>query len=315
MEYTQFVEEMHKRIQFSLPKDETATIVKVNKNNGVLLQGIIIRKENEAVSPTIYLDYFFKEYCIGASLEELTTAFLKLYEEKRHANIPDVQFFNDYQEVKKRLAVKLVNKEKNKEMLKDMPYVEFLDLAIIFYCQIGETSFGNATVAIHWEHVKKWNVNVDILYADAMENTKRISPPTIIKMNDILQEFLEEQKTCDSTEFDFADSSQFPRLEGAPVLEFSPMLILTNERKYYGAVGILFEDVLEKFARQIGDDFYILPSSIHEVILIPQAEIWDERELRNMVKEVNATQLDMEDILADSVYYYDRVKKTIIRCI
>lgn len=316
MKYTQFVEKMHQSIQACLNREQIVSVVEVPKNNGIVFTGISIRKENENVSPTIYLESFYREYCRGVSIEELTKSFLNIYEEKKQTEIPDVCFFHDYDKVKTRLAVKLVNKAKNQKLLQQMPYKDFLDLAIVFYCQIGETALGNATVAIRNEHIEKWKVDPDTLLRDALENTKRILPPQITKMEEIIQEFLGDEFHHD----DLADRRMceeghvFPRLEGVPTFEITPMMVLTNSRKYLGAVGMIYDDVLENFGKELKDDFYILPSSIHEVILIPQSFIWDERELKNMVKEVNETQLDPEDILADSVYYYDRVRKTVIRC-
>lgn len=91
------------------------------------------------------------------------------------------------------------------------------------------------------------------------------------------------------------------------------MYILTNQNKVNGA-GVLARDgVLDKIGELLGSDFYVLPSSTHEVILVPDNGNMQTKELEDMVKEVNATQVPPEDLLSDKVQYYDRAAKTLGR--
>ena len=91
-----------------------------------------------------------------------------------------------------------------------------------------------------------------------------------------------------------------------------PMYILTNEYKLNGAATILYRDVLEDFSKACDGDFYLLPSSIHEVILVPAKECNSFDEMTQMVQEVNETQVEAEELLADHAYYYSRKHQKLI---
>lgn len=92
-----------------------------------------------------------------------------------------------------------------------------------------------------------------------------------------------------------------------------PMYVLTNASKVNGS-GILARDgVLDKIGELLGKNFYVLPSSIHEVLIVPDNGDMQAKELESMVKEVNATQVAPADLLSDKVQYYDRAAKTLGR--
>ena len=121
MVYTTFVEKMQESVQASLGEEDRVEIVKIQKLNGVFLQGLVIRKASENVTPTIYLDYFYNSYNNGKSMEELTREFIEIYEKNRISENTDLNYLNDYERAKKLLGIKLINYEKNKEMLREVP--------------------------------------------------------------------------------------------------------------------------------------------------------------------------------------------------
>ena len=89
----------------------------------------------------------------------------------------------------------------------------------------------------------------------------------------------------------------------------TPMYVLTNRKRCNGAACVLYEQVLENFAKKINDNLYILPSSVHEVIMIPASFAGKASQLREMVEEINATQVEDEEVLSDSVYFFNRMTK------
>ena len=91
-----------------------------------------------------------------------------------------------------------------------------------------------------------------------------------------------------------------------------PMYVLTNQQKLYGAACMLYPGVLKAFSEENGQDFYVLPSSVHEVILIPAEPGTNEALLREIVTEINRTQVAKDEVLADSIYYYSRNRDQII---
>ena len=308
MNFSQFIIKIKDDIQERLGAEVTVETVCVPKNNGVIMQGIAIRKPGEKVVPTLYLERFYADYLEGRDLEDIEEEFMDLYEEQDDGETPDVDFFNDYEKVKVRLAPKLINKKKNEAMLAQMPHRDFLDMAVVFYCLVDSPRAGTAAILVKDEHMKNWGVSEEQLYADALENAERMLPGTIRTVEELLKRLVLEDETLLWEWKEQEDD--FPMLEGAPKGSKNfgeiPLLVLTNNRRYLGAACILYGKVLERFARKTGENLFILPSSVHEVILLPETRVNNSKNLLHMVVEVNRTQLAPEEVLSDTVYYYDR---------
>lgn len=105
---------------------------------------------------------------------------------------------------------------------------------------------------------------------------------------------------------------ELPATAGFPEM-FPPMYVITNKQNLYGAVCILYPDVLKDVAQKLDSDFYVLPSSVHETIAVPaeNLDINHASSLKAMVREVNQSELTPEEVLSDNVYYYCRKKHTL----
>lgn len=309
MNYSQFMIKMKEGLRERLGTEVEVEAVSVPKNNGVVLQGIALRRPGEKVVPTIYTEGFYMDYMEGRDMEDILEDFLEIYERQDTAVTPDVEFFSDYEKVKKRLSIKLVGREKNKAMLAGMPHREFLDMAVIFYCLVDSPLAGTAAILIKDAHMKSWGVTAEELYEDALSNAERMLPGTIRSMEELLSRMMLEED-IPMWEWKSKEQEDFPRLEGAcaenSISREVPLLVLTNNRRYLGASCMLYRGLLAGFAGKLGKNFYILPSSVHEVILLPEDRVDRSENLLGMVTEVNRTQLAPEDILSDTVYYYDR---------
>lgn len=309
MNYSQFMVKIKESLRERLGAAVDVEMVSVPKNNGVVMQGIALRRPGEKVVPTIYTEGFYADYLEGRDLEDILEDFLEIYEEQGEAETPDVDFFSDYGKVKKRLALKLVNREKNRAMLAEMPHREFLDMAVIFYCLVENPSAGTAAILVKEAHRKNWGVTAEELYEDALANAEKMLPGTIRSMEEILSRMMLEEHAA---EWDRGNEEEedFPGLEGVRGDHGKyggiPLLVLTNSRRYLGAACILYRGLLAGFAGKLGKNLYILPSSVHEVILLPEDKVNRSENLLHMVTEVNRTQLAPEEVLSDAVYYYDR---------
>jgi hypothetical protein len=292
MKYDTFKKVILERLEYDIPDPKKISIQTIYKNNGLQLDGLVIMEDNCNISPTLYLNYYFDSYQNGTEFSKIYDMILENYRHNRPTKSIDVRFFTQFENTKSKIAIKLINYEKNKTLLQDVPHIRFLDLAIVFYCLITmDEEVGNATILIHNSHLAYWNVTLEELFAIAKENTRKLLPEKISDMNDMLQELSKRQ------------------LISAPMIadeERYPMFVLTNERNLHGAACILYDDLLKQYATQADTDFYILPSSIHEVILIPTTEDTCQEELSEMVMEVNASQLLEEEVLSDHAYYYSR---------
>ena len=126
----------------------TVRVQEVQKNNGMVLSGLTIQKVGVNIAPTIYLDSYYENYKEGRTLESIVNAVSAVYEQHKVETDFDVERISDYDAVKDRICFKLINAEKNKELLKDVPYVPFMDLAIVFYILIDQSADGNATALV-----------------------------------------------------------------------------------------------------------------------------------------------------------------------
>lgn len=283
MTYSAFQQLVAAHFQKTLGDKVQISIQSIPKNNHICLDGLIVTEPDCNISPTLYLNYYYREFCNGASIDSILARLLDTYYASRADSNIDVRFFTDYDQVSPRILYKLINTAQNQELLQDIPHISFLDLSIVFYCLLTPFSSGNATILIHNHHLSFWNATTEMLYQCAVANTPRLLPPKLLDMNHFL-------------------SSHLPNQDTPPFV--SPMYILTNSQKLYGAAGMLNQHILSNFALTRQSDFYILPSSIHEVLLLPSDKAFDPAELNKMVQEVNDSQLSREEILSDHVYYY-----------
>ncbi len=284
MNYQEFVGSVTGFLRESLPCGTKLELLPLEKNNGVIMDGLSIRRQGQKVAPTIYMDAYYREYLDGRSLKGICDQILECCEDTSFEERFDTDFFTDYRKLKSTVVYKLVNAEKNRELLKKVPHLPFLDLAIVFYCLLTDTPVGNATVLIHNSHMKLWKVTCSDLYRDAKANTEKLLPARLESMAEVIREL--------------SGGMEDPEEVGVP------MYVLTNSQKALGAACILYEGVLKSCADRLGGAFYMLPSSIHEVIMVPAPAVGDEQELIHMVRDINQTQVRSTEVLSDNIYLY-----------
>lgn len=291
MNYQEFKNYICEAMPARLGSNVKIVLQDITKNNDIHLDGLTILTPKCNIAPTIYLNYYYSQYENGKTLEEICQSIQNVYEKNRPSKNIDSSFFTDYDKVKSRIVYKLVNYKRNQKLLETIPHYRFLDLAIIFCCLLETSPEGSATILIHNHHLQFWNITVDELYAISLTNTPRLLQYEFRTMTEILYDFLSG-----------ADASSFDNGESCP----SGMYVLTNQCKLNGAACILYPDLLKDIADQLQCDLFLLPSSIHEVLIIPAPGQSTCEELSQMVQEVNRTQLTPEEILSDHVYYFSR---------
>lgn len=261
---------------------------KVSKNNGVTLMGLCIMNPDSNIAPNIYLEAFYEEYLKGKPLSEIAAEILGINRQNQmeHFSAYPLQFFDA---VMNKVVYRLVNKEKNKERLHNIPYVDYMDLAVIFYIVLDETREGIASVTVTNDMMKCWNISIGELYGIAHKNTVKKFPVLVKNMEELLLESIVNVKTYDMDEVECA----------------IPMYVLTNTKKLNGAAVILYENQLRDLAEYFDGDYFLLPSSIHETLLIPVTDATDNpSDLKEMVVDVNKVCVRDEEFLSDSVYRY-----------
>lgn len=281
-------------------KENTEVLpVSNNKGNGVILDGLIIKSKSSNIAPTVYLNRFYEEYLNGTSLNSIIKNIVEYY---NNLDIPQISldYFTNYESVKKDIFLKLINASKNEKFLEECPHYYYGDLAVVFLVSVnlGKEN-DNGTINITNKHAELWNVTASDLLAQAKINIESHNQIKIGSITEVLKELAKE----------YDESDEFSFLEG----QFSiPMYIMTLSKGVYGAAAMLFEDKLYEFAQQRNSNLYILPSSINEVILIDAENLDDSHHvswLMSTVFKVNRTTIDAVEFLSDNVYFYDKDKR------
>lgn len=293
MEFTNFTTLVQREVEKRAGENYRVKLNDVMKNNGVVLRGITLMQDDSNISPTIYLNPYYDAYENGdTTLGTVIDEVIDTYERNKINRSIDMKFFLNYETVRSRIIFKLINTEKNRELLRDVPYISFHDLSIVFQCLVSEERFGNASILIHNVHLQLWKVNARELYECALENTPLLQGYELADMNTVL----EEMKALGGIDDEEIEDMQ----------QEVPMYVLSNKSRINGASCILYKDILKDFAMVVDKDLYVLPSSIHEVILLPSDGTQESEQLKEMVREINQSQVEKEEVLSDSVYYYRR---------
>ncbi len=301
MNIDDFAKKMCAAVKRKLGKGFHTEVREIRKNNGVILHGLLILSEGRKIVPTIYLEYFLKDYESGTSFDTVVCRLLSVYYSEVPKGNFDMDFFRTFEMVKDRICYRLIGREDNEALLEEMPHLDFLDMAICFYYAYQNEEFGEGTIPIYNSHLEMWDTCTGKLFRLARENTPRIFPWECRGLDEILKEVV-------NTDGDGGDV--IPE-EVAEAYREIPMMILSNQKKLHGAICILYPGVLEEIAGE-GGNLFILPSSIHETILLPDDGMSSDEELKKMIHEVNCAQVTPEEVLSDNLYYYDAAKKEIV---
>lgn len=294
MEINEFARKVRRAVEQELGEAYRAELKEVRKNNGVLLHGLVILSEKINVAPTIYLETFFAAYEDGVTFREVLDRILEIFREETPREKIDMNFFKSFEKVRDRICYRLVGRKGNEELLGRIPYVEFLDLAVCFYYAYRGGALGEGTILIYNSHMEHWNVSIKDLMKLARENTPRLFPARLTPMRDMLEDMLGIRE--DSSPGQEADI---------------PLSVLTNAKRTNGAACILYPGMLERIGELKGNGFYIIPSSVHEVLILEQAGADTPEEMKKMIREVNGHHVAAEEILSDNLYYYDLPEKTV----
>lgn len=267
----------------------TVTLQGVKKNNGVELLAVSIRSSFEVMTPAIYIDKTVKEIeREEITIMEAAQRIFDTYQERKdidlgieEAKLMDKQFILNHVEYQ------VVNAKRNAERLEGVPRKQIVDLTVIYRVVLNDGDNRLTSYILNENHLKLAGINADELDEAARSNTQKAG--FVIKtMGEIIAEMMGMNNSLDEETL------------GDP-----QMYVLTNRRKVNGANILLYKDWLAEVANRLKDDFFILPSSIHELLAVPVSGT-DVKELRAMVKEVNNTEVAPEEILSYEVYRYSR---------
>ncbi len=248
------------------------------------LDALMISQDKENIVPTIYLDPFYRELEDGTPVDDVCNMILERFFSARSEEWPfDLGFLRDLNSVRNRLYVQLINRHSNERLLHDIPHSLFLDdFAVTVRCIVGEQGDCRASFLVHNNNLDIWQTDAQTILSDAVRNTRRMLGVELMSMGEFFQKMV-------------------PEIPAEP----SPLWILTNRKKLAGASTVLFDDILKDFAAEHGN-FYVIFSSIHELLLIPTPDDSNIDEITKMNQQVNEEQVGIEEVLGTKAYYYSK---------
>lgn len=297
-----FAEGVAEQISNYLPEEfqnMEFTVVENTKNNGVVLTGLNVHIPGENISPVIYMNEFYNEIKKGEPMNETMERIASCIEHCRHDAMMNLNIeLYDIDMFKDRITPMLINAKANREMLQTMPYIQVEDLAMIFKVDMelpGENSRG--MIKINNEMLENWGLSLKEVYEKAITNVRKYDAPTLIPMGEMVFEIVNGGKASINL---LKNHHAFSKFSG------EMMFVLTNESRHHGTSALVCPEVMNKINELMPNGFYILPSSIHETLIVSKECGMGGKELGQMVREVNRDMVSREEVLSDRVYEYDK---------
>lgn len=285
MTYEAYLIRLEQKILERVTTEETIKSVRILKNNGVELDGFSYYVEGHRERPTVYVKEYYREELTDAELGPIADRVLETLRECRMFSSQNLEQILDFEKLKERIRCRLISREKNEELLKEVPWMPWLDLAVVFHFQVPEEMVAHATALIRTGHMEFWEVTQEELSRTAVENMAK------------------EQVF-------FAPMEHFMECAGFEPMS-SGMHVLSNAQKEYGAAVILDPLVQRMCRERLGEDYYVIPSSVHELLLLPESLSTGRGDLDRLIREVNTSCVSPEEYLSSHAYFYCRAEGTL----
>lgn len=301
MTYQEFLDELTTYLTKKLPAGSVVNLSGVLKNNGYQPDCLTVSSPQTIASPALYpSQYYHRLQRQQDTFETVAAEILSIFLQEDISRQLDLSLFSDPSHIRRHLVCKLIHTGKNLSLLKTVPHLPFLDLSIVFFlllpCREQDSA---ATVLIDNKTLMLWDLKEKELMSLARENTPRLLHHDLIPMNTMIRKVLKP---------DAADRLTQKEKE----TDMSPMFVLTNHLRLFGAGCLLYPHLLSDFSGRCGSDLYILPSSIHEVLLLPVSDAFSQEDLTQIVRQVNEDHVSQDEFLSDHAYLYSAKEQRIV---
>lgn len=299
MTKVEFTKEVEKNILTYLPEEyENAEICveEVRKLNGSY-PSLVVRKVGCTVAPCVDLTQLYGMIETGANMETVLRIASSIIQTKEPANL-NVGGLNEYEKIKNKLFIRIHNVSGNERVLSNAPHRKICDLAVTYHILIDVDDDEMGSTLITNELLTQYGVSAEKLHDDALKNSMQILPARVEPLEKIINRMLGLDGSVAPETFD-----EQLQEDG---FDQELMVVLTNEKRINGAAAILYPGILKKIAERMGSDFYIIPSSVHETILLRMDDSVSVEELRKLIYSINRSEVQEKDRLADSAYRYCR---------
>lgn len=268
---------------------EAEVVIRNYDKLGHSYTGLSVVPDGWNIAPVVDLEMFYHSLSKGAEEDAVIEQIAGLLQYE-HPDIDIEQAF-DYSYVRDKLYVRVCSREKNRALLESVPFTPVEDLAVSYHILMDEHDECVGSTIVTNEMLDSYGISLQQLNEDALSSGARLFPAELKPLCELISE-----------------------LEGMPAekpdpVEGGDVLLLTNVRKINGASALFYPGIMEMAADDAGGSYFILPSSVNEVIIIPDDGEKDVRQLKAMVREVNRSILRDDEYLSDNVYYYDAGRK------
>lgn len=242
-----------------------------------------------------YTEKLFERFRNGQSLTGIVSEMINSIEQIRESGVYEkTLLLSDYEKVKGNLFIRLLNVDIHASELKGMVYKTLGDIALVLYMKVAETKGCITSAKIHQEIVEQWDVDRDDVFKEALLNTYFISPPRIYRWEQMI---LNPEKYSGEN---FMDITGFHELKKDALGN-----CLSTVKKTNGAVAVFLPGVADRLAQLLDGDFYMVFTSIHEVMIHNVYNVYPE-DLKKVLEETIEEATPKEDFLTSKIYRYSR---------
>ena len=295
MDYELFKDEIAAAIKEAVER-ELGGEVKIGRTpkNSIMMDSLNYVPEGASVGVVVYQQNLYEQYLAGEDIAGIAADHIQLFKEKVK-EWGKIEIMANEKIKLENVYPTLVPRQGNEAYLENIPYIPFEDLAITFRISVDEIG---GTMLVNDQMLDRLAVSVEELKEAALQGAVFTESILLMDMKECINSMMSD---------DYEPSEDISNVKDSDF----PMIIISNKNKTYGAGSILSSDAMEKVSQALEDDFYILPSSVHECIATPAQDRSREDELRDMVREINKTQVLPEEVLSNQVYFYDSRERTL----
>lgn len=218
-----------------------------------------------------------------------------------HEHTFDTGLLTNYSRARKHILPRLVNLPRNAAHLHRRPHTDMADLAVIYDVLLYRDADHRVTAAVTNSLLSGWQITKELLHADAVRNMSLQTPPCFKPMQEVLLSLQSTEDSAEAAEHPL-NNFVYPFLSSS---DQETLFILSNESNLQGAAAVLDHALMQQIAARFPEGFYILPSSVHELLIVSKSMNIAPEELETMVQEINACEVAEYEQLSDHVYEYD----------
>ena len=350
MRYETFRDEVQTLVARQLGEPYSVELQRVRKNNGVFLDGLSIHLPGEQVAPSLYLNGLYREGMSRGNAEQAAKEIVRQYRSSVSDGTDRINALFTEENIINHVVFRLIHAGRNRELLEQVPHRRILDLAMVYYSMIHIDGIGDGAVLIHNEHMEDWHLSEEILERSARKHTKELLPPLFLPIEEMMRGLCTGEQYEDggaetdlsravtSGKFILAQTDDMPAWDGPDAdsgaetddvwgteagadstkagdtgaEEMDPgFYVLTNRARRFGACYMFDRPVLEALSSLLNSDLILLPSSVHECMVLASKYCANTMRLSEMVRDINRTEVSEEDFLSDSIYRYDAESKRV----